>query len=234
MNCWLLCYPQVRLTLLFFLARNKGAAIHKSKIGEAGKITATGCVFVNVDVDRVHCTINRFATQWSKCFEKPAKGIASRNPPATAAYQCPLARRNQKVGSPGRICRRLCAGSIQRLPVSHCLRQIVNDPRPRLEGSEESRQTPKTIRTASSIVASPALVAAALTSSSIPPWISLFFKILRRFRAYSRFVILSMDSAGITNSVVSVLSARLPPTFHYPATTKLIRDHRVCPACWPH
>jgi len=42
---------------LLFLARNKGAAIHKSKIGEAGKITATGCMCVHVD--RVHCTINR-------------------------------------------------------------------------------------------------------------------------------------------------------------------------------
>lgn len=91
--------------------------------------------------------------QWSKCFEKPAKGIASRNRRAMPAYQCPLARRNQKVGSPGRICRRLCAGSIATCgPLSSLPSQQWMTPDP--------RQTPKK---SSSIVASPALVAAALT-----------------------------------------------------------------------
>lgn len=156
--------------------------------------------------------------QWSKCFEKPAKGIASRNRRAMPAYQCPLARRNQKVGSPGRICRRLCAGSIATCgPLSSLPSQQWMTPDP--------RQTPKK---SSSIVASPALVAAALTPFPLrilqnPALYS------RRFRAYSRFVILSMQcrhyASRCQRSVVIVA-----PTFHYPATAKLITGHRVCPA----
>lgn len=108
------CSPDI-FFLFFFWHETKGAVFHKSKMGRRENHCHGLFAFSDDRVQR--CTINRFTkhnkqTHWSKCFEKPAKGIASRNPAwPMPAYQCPLARRNQKVGSPGRIWRRLCAGS---------------------------------------------------------------------------------------------------------------------------
>lgn len=121
------------------------------------------------------------------------KELLLRNPSAGPAYQCPLARRNQKLDHLAVSVGVYVRVRVPSLPVAHCSLQIVNDPRPRPWRVWKSKRTPKTIPAASSIVASPALVAAALTSSSIPPWLPFFFEVRRRFRAYSRFVILSIQ-----------------------------------------
>lgn len=138
--------------------------------------------------------------QWSKCFEKPAKGIASRNRRAMPAYQCPLARRNQKVGSPGRICRRLCAGSIATCgPLSSLPSQQWMTPDP--------RQTPKKIVlycrkscTCGSCLDS----VSPFESSRILPFIRAGFVPIHGSLS-------CQCSAGITRPVVSVLSSSLPP-----------------------
>lgn len=125
-----------------------------------------------------------------------------------------LARRNQKVGSPGCIELSVCAVrttddyvrvpplNLPVLPVAHCSRPIVNDPAIHTHVQGES-EPPKKLAASCHL---PSALTPAPASTSAPGF-DFCPGHSRRFRAYSCFVILSMR-----RHYGHCLSARCPPS----------------------